>query len=121
MRQSSKSEYFPVADARAAYKRSKPACAPSNPTLSGKRAITREMLAELLQRKFLLYDKGGEEHYNLISGGSTSPCGTRTPDVGIVLAGAHAGIGRRPVVHRRDAWCGWRAKILAWPSRALSL
>jgi putative ATPase len=25
------------------------------------------MLAELLQRKFLLYDKSGEEHYNLIS------------------------------------------------------
>jgi putative ATPase len=37
------------------------------PDANGKRLITRELLAELLQRKFLLYDKSGEEHFNLIS------------------------------------------------------
>ena len=37
------------------------------PDPSGTRTISKELLAELLQRKFLLYDKSGEEHYNLIS------------------------------------------------------
>ena len=30
-------------------------------------AITQETLAEIITRKSLLYDKGGEEHYNIIS------------------------------------------------------
>ncbi len=36
---------------------------------SGRHAarITEELLSSALQRKFLLYDKSGEEHYNLIS------------------------------------------------------
>jgi putative ATPase len=29
--------------------------------------LTRELVEEALQRKLVLYDKGGEEHYNLIS------------------------------------------------------
>lgn len=33
----------------------------------GKGCITKEVLAESLQKKPLLYDKGGEEHYNVIS------------------------------------------------------
>lgn len=32
-----------------------------------KHHITKEMIAESLQRTHLLYDKGGEEHYNIIS------------------------------------------------------
>src|SRR5688572_14252963 len=31
------------------------------------REITREIVTEALQKRVLLYDKGGEEHYNLIS------------------------------------------------------
>lgn len=33
----------------------------------GKRTVTREMVDECIQKKSLLYDKNGEEHYNLIS------------------------------------------------------
>src|SRR5882672_2946997 len=58
---------FSGGDARAAYNTLETCVRAVEPDASGKRAITREMLAELLQRKFLLYDKGGEEHYNLIS------------------------------------------------------
>jgi len=58
---------FSGGDARAAYNTLEACVRAVEPDASGKRAITREMLAELLQRKFLLYDKGGEEYYNLIS------------------------------------------------------
>jgi putative ATPase len=34
---------------------------------SGKRSLTADTLAQALRRKHLLYDKEGEEHYNLIS------------------------------------------------------
>jgi putative ATPase len=54
-------------DARAAYNTLEAAVRAVQPDPSGKRTITQELLAELLQRKFLLYDKSGEEHYNLIS------------------------------------------------------
>lgn len=33
----------------------------------GKRVVTKETTEAVLERKFLLYDKAGEEHYNLIS------------------------------------------------------
>jgi len=33
----------------------------------GKRVVTKETAEAVLERKFLLYDKAGEEHYNLIS------------------------------------------------------
>jgi putative ATPase len=58
---------FPGGDARAAYNTLEACVRAVAPDASGKRTITRELLAELLQRKFLLYDKSGEEHYNLIS------------------------------------------------------
>jgi putative ATPase len=54
-------------DARAAYNTLEAGVRAVQPDAAGKRTITRELLAELLQRKFLLYDKNGEEHYNLIS------------------------------------------------------
>jgi len=54
-------------DARAAYNTLEACLRAVPPDASGKRIITREMLSELLQRKFLPYDKSGEEHYNLIS------------------------------------------------------
>jgi putative ATPase len=58
---------FSGGDARAAYNTLEAAVRAVQPDSNGRRLITRELLAELLQRKFLLYDKSGEEHYNLIS------------------------------------------------------
>jgi putative ATPase len=58
---------FSGGDARAAYNTLEAAVRAAPPDTGGKRIITRETLGELLQRKFLLYDKSGEEHYNLIS------------------------------------------------------
>jgi putative ATPase len=58
---------FSGGDARAAYNTLEAGVRAAQPDASGRRAITNELLAELLQRKFLLYDKSGEEHYNLIS------------------------------------------------------
>ena len=54
-------------DARAAYNTLEAGARAAQPDPSGTRTITEDLLAELLQRKFLLYDKSGEEHYNLIS------------------------------------------------------
>src|SRR5579872_6915053 len=58
---------FSGGDARAAYNTLEAGGRAAQPDASGTRTITKELLAELLQRKFLLYDKSGEEHYNLIS------------------------------------------------------
>jgi putative ATPase len=58
---------FSGGDARAAYNTLEAGVRAAQPDESGARKITKELLAELLQRKFLLYDKSGEEHYNLIS------------------------------------------------------
>ena len=58
---------FSGGDARAAYNTLEAGVRAAEPDGAGARTITEELLAELLQRKFLLYDKSGEEHYNLIS------------------------------------------------------
>jgi putative ATPase len=58
---------FSGGDARAAYNTLEAAVRAVQPDAKDRRTITRELLAELMQRKFLLYDKSGEEHYNLIS------------------------------------------------------
>ena len=58
---------FSGGDARAAYNTLEAGVRAAQPDASGTRTITKELLAELLQRKFFLYDKSGEEHYNLIS------------------------------------------------------
>jgi putative ATPase len=58
---------FSGGDARAAYNTLEAGVRAAQPDGAGTRTITKELLAELLQRKFLLYDKSGEEHYNLIS------------------------------------------------------
>ena len=39
--------------------------APAN--AAGERELTREIVEEALQKKMLIYDKAGEEHYNIIS------------------------------------------------------
>jgi|SRR5579875_1861085 len=54
-------------DARAAYNTLEAVVFGSQPDAAGRRVVTRERLEDVLQRKFLLYDKSGEEHFNLIS------------------------------------------------------
>jgi len=57
---------FANGDARAAYNTLE-ALVRAAPAADGRRVLTEELLSSALQRKFLLYDKSGEEHYNLIS------------------------------------------------------
>jgi len=57
---------FANGDARAAYNTLE-ALVRAAPAADGRRVLTEELLSAALQRKFLLYDKSGEEHYNLIS------------------------------------------------------
>src|SRR5713226_45114 len=58
---------FSGGDARAAYNTLEAAVRAVQPDSKGRRSITRELVEDVLQRKILLYDKSGEEHYNLIS------------------------------------------------------
>jgi putative ATPase len=58
---------FANGDARAAYNTLELCAQSAKPNASGIRAITSELLEEVLQRKLLRYDKAGEEHFNLIS------------------------------------------------------
>ena len=58
---------FSSGDARSAYNILEAALAAAPPDSEGRSALTRELLERTLQRKTLLYDKAGEEHYNLIS------------------------------------------------------
>jgi putative ATPase len=58
---------FANGDARVAYNILEAAMRSTAPQADGRRVITGERLEEVLQRKLLLYDKSGEEHYNLIS------------------------------------------------------
>jgi putative ATPase len=58
---------FSAGDARAAYNILEAAVAGAPAAADGRHTITRELLDRTLQRKTLLYDKAGEEHYNLIS------------------------------------------------------
>ncbi len=54
-------------DARSALNGLETACMMTAPDAKGERRITIETAAEAMQKKALLYDKGGEEHYNVIS------------------------------------------------------
>jgi len=54
-------------DARAALNTVEMLVLTTNPDKQGVRQIKKEDLREVLQRKAYLYDKSGEEHYNLIS------------------------------------------------------
>jgi putative ATPase len=58
---------FANGDARAAYNTLETMARAVAPDAAGRRVITEDLLSQTLQRKFLLYDKAGEEHYNLIS------------------------------------------------------
>ncbi|MCR4320610.1 MAG: replication-associated recombination protein A, partial [Candidatus Brocadiaceae bacterium] len=54
-------------DARVALNAMEAAVMLTKPDQEGKRMVTLEIAQEAMQRKALLYDKGGEEHYNVIS------------------------------------------------------
>jgi putative ATPase len=54
-------------DARRALNTLELAVTSTEPDSKNKRHITSEIIEDVVQRKFLLYDKNGEEHYNLIS------------------------------------------------------
>jgi putative ATPase len=58
---------FADGDARAAYNTLEALARAASPGPNGRRRITEDLLSTALQRKFLHYDKSGEEHYNLIS------------------------------------------------------
>jgi putative ATPase len=57
---------FSNGDARAAYNTLETAVAAAR-IPNGRAVITEAILEDVIQRKMLLYDKAGEEHYNLIS------------------------------------------------------
>jgi putative ATPase len=58
---------FSSGDARSAYNILEAAIAAAPADAGGLHTITRELLERTVQRKTLLYDKAGEEHFNLIS------------------------------------------------------
>jgi putative ATPase len=58
---------FSNGDARAAYNALEVAVAGAGRDPEGRPLVTPRVVEDALQRKMLLYDKAGEEHYNLIS------------------------------------------------------
>jgi putative ATPase len=58
---------FANGDARAAYNTLEAVVRSATPNEEGIRTVTVALLEQTLQRKLLLYDKSGEEHFNLIS------------------------------------------------------
>src|SRR3972149_5104236 len=58
---------FSHGDMREALNSLENACVITSPDKDGKRIITIEAAKEAMQKKSLLYDKSGEEHYNVIS------------------------------------------------------
>jgi len=58
---------FSNGDARAAYNTLETAVAAANRDAEGRAVVTEAIIEDAIQRKMLLYDKAGEEHYNLIS------------------------------------------------------
>ena len=58
---------FANGDARAAYNTLETAVAAASRDAEGQAVVTDTLIEDAIQRKMLLYDKAGEEHYNLIS------------------------------------------------------
>ncbi|HEV2178087.1 MAG TPA: replication-associated recombination protein A [Terriglobia bacterium] len=58
---------FANGDARAAYNTLETAAAAATRDAEGRAVVTEALIEDAIQRKMLLYDKAGEEHYNLIS------------------------------------------------------
>ena len=58
---------FANGDARAAFNTLETAVAAASRDEEGRAVVTEQIIEDAIQRKMLLYDKAGEEHYNLIS------------------------------------------------------
>ena len=58
---------FANGDARAAYNTLEAATAAAPRDAGGRATITEKLIEDAIQRKVLLYDKAGEEHFNIIS------------------------------------------------------
>ncbi len=58
---------FSNGDARAAYNTLETAVSAATRDKEGRAIVTEAVIEDAIQRKVLLYDKAGEEHYNLIS------------------------------------------------------
>ena len=98
-------------DARAAYNILELAVAASE----GKQ-LQRQAIEDAMERKLLLYDKSGEEHYNLVSALHKS-VRSSDPDAAPLLAGQNAGIRRRPALHCPAAGANGPLKTSVWPIR----
>jgi putative ATPase len=83
-------------DARAALNTLEMLVLTTSPDQEGIRQIEREDLKEVLQRKAYLYDKSGEEHYNLISALHKSLRGS-DPDAALYWLGRMLEAGEDPL------------------------
>ena len=83
-------------DARAALNTMEAAVMLAKPDQEGKRTVTLEIAQEAMQRKALLYDKGGEEHYNVISAFIKSMRGS-DPDAAIYWLARMLDAGEDPL------------------------
>jgi len=83
-------------DARAALNTLEMFVLTTSPDEKGVRKIAREDLKEILQRKAYLYDKSGEEHYNLISALHKSLRGSN-PDAALYWLGRMLEAGEDPL------------------------
>jgi putative ATPase len=83
-------------DARAALNTLEMLVLTTSPDQEGIRQIKREDLKEVLQRKAYLYDKSGEEHYNLISALHKSLRGS-DPDAALYWLGRMLEAGEDPL------------------------
>ncbi|HVP77652.1 MAG TPA: replication-associated recombination protein A [Thermodesulfobacteriota bacterium] len=83
-------------DARAALNTIEMLVLTASPDKAGIRQIKKENLQEVLQRKAYLYDKSGEEHYNLISALHKSLRGS-DPDAALYWLGRMLEAGEDPL------------------------
>ena len=83
-------------DARRALNTLELAVMTTTPDKEDTRHITREIVEEVVQRKFLIYDKEGEEHYNLISALHKSMRGS-DPDAALYWLGRMLEAGEDPL------------------------
>ncbi|MFH2013256.1 MAG: replication-associated recombination protein A [Pseudomonadota bacterium] len=83
-------------DARRALNTLELAVMTTPPDKEGTRHITKETVEDVFQRKFLVYDKEGEEHYNLISALHKSMRGS-DPDASLYWLGRMLEAGEDPL------------------------
>ena len=79
-------------------------------------AITQDAIAKALQRKVLLYDKSGDEHFNLISALHKS-VRSSDPDAARFIGWGECSKGVRIVCIWPEGWYAWLSKTSASPTR----